>query len=533
MIAILVGTLLGTLIGCSGDKNGNSVELGFESLEITPTEGVTTSSTLLCEATLLSSLNVDTYPVTYEWRVGSTTSEGNEITLDPATVVPQMQVSCTASIGSEENSYSETAVVIVDNTPPTISSFAIAPDVAYVDSTFELTAEFGDGDTTQEDMLDLDIEWHVVQADGTDLLVEGETGYTFENGNLNRFEKGDSVYTMGVVSDGTDTSEIVQSNIVEIENSPPTTPVVSILADNEPADPDTDNLTCVADQVVDVDGDSITYTFTWFDPSGNVVSSSSGLDNTNTLASDELKSEGDWSCQVQVSDGLELITGEASYLVQYPECIFTAVVFVNGVSFHSIEYPFQDLDTQVSLGMVVFSTTGPLQAEVDNYVHEDVNGIIQSSTFDDPDEWWHGTLSSGGTSITNGTFKTSSSYGRLTLKNGDYTLTPYHRHSIDIQVTNNMSGIRFMFSENSANSNCGTPLNLGGCPQEQSKEYEIGIYRAAASPYYQETCFNMEYNLLGPNQWGLFADCAPLPMTIPAGVHTFVIETTYSNACGL
>ena len=529
----MITILLGSLIGCSGDKNETSVELGFDGLEITPAEGVTTSSTLLCEATLLSSLNVDTYPVTYEWRVGSTTSDGNEITLDPATVVPQMQVSCTASIGNEDNSYSETAVVIVDNTPPTISTFSIAPDTAYVDSTFELTAEFADSDTTQEDLLDLDIEWYVLEADGTERLIEGETDYTFSNGNLNRFEKGDSVYAVGVVSDGADTSETVQSNIIDIVNSLPTTPVVSIVADSNPANINMDNLTCIADQVMDADGDSITYTFTWLDPDGNLVSSSSGLDHTSILDNSELKDEGEWSCQVQVSDGTELLTGEASYTVQNPECTLTAEVFVDGQSFHSIEYAVQDLDTQVSLGMVIFSGNGGLNATIDNYVHEGANGIIHSSTFDDPNEWWYGTLSPGTITIENGVFFTASGYGRLTLKNGDYALTSYHRHAVDVDFSSTTSGIRFFLSKNSASADCGSPLNLGGCLQEQAKEYEVAIYRTGVTPFSQETCFNMEYNLLGSQQWGLYADCAPLPTPITNGVHTIEIETTYSIACGL
>ena len=185
----MISIIFGTLFGCSNvDKASTLTELGFSTLEITPNEDITTTSTLQCEGTLSANCR-EHVTTTYEWRAGSNTFDGNTITLDPASMIPQSQVICTASIDRLDETFSDSVSVQIGNTAPTLDVFSIQPEIAFVDSTFELSAEFQDIDTTQEEYLDLTIEWHVIDGDGTDRVINGEIGMTFENGNLNRFER--------------------------------------------------------------------------------------------------------------------------------------------------------------------------------------------------------------------------------------------------------------------------------------------------------------------------------------------------------
>ena len=64
--------------------------------------------------------------------------------------------------------------------------------------------------------------------------------------------------------------------VFHLLNSAPTAPTVSISADNDPAEVGVDDLTCMIDvEASDIDGDALTYVYTWYDEGGNWADESS------------------------------------------------------------------------------------------------------------------------------------------------------------------------------------------------------------------------------------------------------------------
>ncbi|MEC7988033.1 MAG: hypothetical protein VX278_22890 [Myxococcota bacterium] len=89
---------------------------------------------------------------------------------------------------------------------------------------------------------------------------------------------------------------------VTIENSPPTTPAISIT----PVAPTAgvEDLTCTISGVsTDDDGDVLTYTFAWYDSAGTLQQISSASSSTSDIISGSVTTSGDWECEVYASDG--------------------------------------------------------------------------------------------------------------------------------------------------------------------------------------------------------------------------------------
>lgn len=532
MVAIFISILL----GCSNiDKSNSQAELGFSTLEISPTENITTSSTLVCEGTLSEGIVESEVTITYEWRIGSNTTEGNEITLDPTIMIPQSQVICTATIERLDETFSDSTSVQIGNTAPTLDNFRIQPEIAFVNSQFELFAEFKDDDLTQDAYLDLTIEWHVIELDGTDRVIDGEIDFTFANGNLNRFEKGESVYAVGILTDGMITLEPLQSNIVSILNTPPQTPTVAISADNDPAMVNLDALTCVAERPEDLDNDELTYTFTWLKPNGETAYIGTDTSNEHTLSGLDVQSEGIWTCMVEVSDGQESSLGESTYLVQNPDCTLSVDVLVDNQTYGVYDYVIMDLDTDVSFALILVGngTSTGTTTSVDNYICEGSNGIIHNSTFDDSNEWWVGSLGIGSAEIANGTFNATSTLARMTLQNSLFTLTADQHYSFDMLFTPNTGGLSFILSNEESTAGCGMPYSTTSCPQDLSQEVMIGLFRDGLGTYQNEVCFSFESSLMAPGQWGVFNHCMNMPAEITDGWHNISFNSSYSLACGL
>ena len=93
------------LIACSGDKSepaANSAPI-FTSIEITPSEGITTSTELLCVATATDDDN-DALQLNYQWTDadGTVLSETDSLTLSPENTAPTAEITCTATVSDGE-----------------------------------------------------------------------------------------------------------------------------------------------------------------------------------------------------------------------------------------------------------------------------------------------------------------------------------------------------------------------------------------------------------------------------------------------
>ena len=128
------------LMACSGDKPepaANSAPI-FTSIEITPAEGITTSTELLCVATATDDDN-DALELNYQWTDvdGNVLSETDSLTLSPENTAPTAEITCTATVSDGEVSVTEESSVTVENTAPTVSNVSISPETVLVDSLLE------------------------------------------------------------------------------------------------------------------------------------------------------------------------------------------------------------------------------------------------------------------------------------------------------------------------------------------------------------------------------------------------------------
>lgn len=139
------------------------------------------------------------------------------------------------------------ASVVVENTPPELSSVVVSPSSPVTTSTLTAVASATDAD---DDVVGFSYSWRV---DG----VFAGSGITLSG---SAFEKGDRVDLEVVPRDGTDDGA-TGSAAVTIENSPPAAPGVAL----SPAAPgDDDDLVCVVTAAsVDADGDAVSYAVAW------------------------------------------------------------------------------------------------------------------------------------------------------------------------------------------------------------------------------------------------------------------------------
>jgi hypothetical protein len=202
-------------------------------------------------------------------------------------------ITCTVTPNDgEDDGEPKSATIVVDNSAPTLFGVTLGPDPAYTDDTMLCTP----GSTTDPDgttSFDYAFRWEVNGVE-----VSGAFGDTLAS---SVHVKHDIIQCFVTPSDGSDSGAEVGSNLVEIQNTPPTAPVIRI----EPSAPEEeDDLVCVIDaESFDLDGDPISYTFSW-----TVDAAAFGAASSTTLSGDTVQasytSGGErWVCTVTPFDG--------------------------------------------------------------------------------------------------------------------------------------------------------------------------------------------------------------------------------------
>lgn len=198
-------------------------------------------------------------------------------------------------IGSGVPVDSNTALAV--NTAPSMTGVRIEPALAYTNSNLTAQAE-GWIDPDPADSPGYDYQWYVNGSP-----VSGASAPLLTSAN---FARDNQVHVTAVPTDGTTRGALVASTTIDILNSPPTAPVVTVTPD---APGETDDLSCaVSTDSVDADGDDVAYTYSWSD--GTVTQTGQILTANNT-------SDGDtWRCTVTPNDGTENgPSGESSVAV--------------------------------------------------------------------------------------------------------------------------------------------------------------------------------------------------------------------------
>ena len=145
-------TITATDGGGETASSTSSVMIGNSAPEIigvtiTPSASVTSSSTLVCSAVYFDPDNESLSP-SYEWSSsGTVLGSGDTLVLTPATVQPNAIVECAVTVQDGFGASStESAMVTVGNSAPTISDITITPDPANNDSTLTCAIVTSDAD---------------------------------------------------------------------------------------------------------------------------------------------------------------------------------------------------------------------------------------------------------------------------------------------------------------------------------------------------------------------------------------------------
>jgi hypothetical protein len=204
-------------------------------------------------------------------------------------------VTCTVTpYDGEDTGPPVSDTIVIGNSAPSVLRALLSPDPAYETSTMVCTPD-GVSDPDGDTSFSYSYRWEV---DGVE--VSGAAGNTLGG---TYFDKHQFIQCFIAASDGMAWGDELGSNIVEVLNTPPTAPEIMI----EPAFPEeADDLVCIIlTESSDVDGDSITYTFSWTVDGAPYAGAGTTTLTGDTVPSAATASGETWVCTVTPNDGEE------------------------------------------------------------------------------------------------------------------------------------------------------------------------------------------------------------------------------------
>lgn len=185
------------------------------------------------------------------------------------------------------------------NTPPSITSVSITPPSAYASST--LTAVPTGWSDADNDAQSYYYQWY---KNGT--AITGATSATLSSG----ITRWDNISVTVTPNDGTINGTSKNSGNTMIQNSPPTTPTISVIPKSPTVSNDLNSTITTAS--TDIDGDPITYIFHWY--KNGVFQSSLTLVTINTISriNGSFGSAEIWESRVTANDTFSNSTGTAT-----------------------------------------------------------------------------------------------------------------------------------------------------------------------------------------------------------------------------
>ena len=215
--------------------------------------------------------------LSYIWQVnGSQVSTGPTWTVNSVDASVGDSLTCTAiAVDFEGNSTTSTSVgSTISNTAPVVSAVLLnnlSPYTNDVLSVSPTTFDFNGDNVT------LNYEWHVMDASngGQDTIIQVGAGSAFsslDGSQMMGFDRDDEVYVNVTPNDGTDNGTTVESDHAVVLNTAPSAPSIALTSTSNPPIEMVDDLDCsIVGLSTDDDGDAITYTYTWYDPTGTDV----------------------------------------------------------------------------------------------------------------------------------------------------------------------------------------------------------------------------------------------------------------------
>ena len=190
----------------------------------------------------------------------------------------------TMGVADEVGGTCTDAVLLTISTPPSVASVSITPTTAWTDTTLTaVPSGWSDADGDPESYM---YEWF---ADGT---AVGTDSVSLAGGE---FVKGETITVTITPQDASSSGTPVTSAGVTVLNTAPTAPGVTI---SPSAPTDADDLACsVSSPSLDLDGDSITYSYAWLLGSATTSNISSTLPASATIDGET------WTCELTPNDG--------------------------------------------------------------------------------------------------------------------------------------------------------------------------------------------------------------------------------------
>lgn len=263
------GSVSGTPVE-SGEVTASNTAPVLSSVSLTPSTAFETS-TLTCTPGTVTDLEGDAVTFTYAWTVnGLGVGGATSSTLTGSSFSKGQNVSCTATPydGATYGLPVTSAVITIQNSPPSITGASLTPDPATELSTLICAGTSPadpDGDTVTFTYV-----W-TVDGLGISPTTKTLTGTWFSRGQV--------VQCTVTPGDGTTSGTSRTSSLVTVGNSAPTLTGASI----SPASPTTTStLTAVPEGPADADGDAITYLYQWYE--GGVASGGTGVTYSGTLS---------------------------------------------------------------------------------------------------------------------------------------------------------------------------------------------------------------------------------------------------------
>ncbi len=208
----------------------------------------TNDSTLTCEA-IASDLDGDAPTVTYAWTNatrGTPLGEGASLTLDATLAAPEDEIVCVATATDAQGlTATSTGSTVLVNRAPTLGAVVIDPAAPTADAV--LTCAVTSSGDPDQDAVTLAYAWTVNGASaGSDAAPSGT------------LTRGDAV-TCTVTATDAHGGETVGATSVTVEDSAPAVVAVTLA----PTAPDTTEDIVAVATTYDLDGDSVSLTYTW------------------------------------------------------------------------------------------------------------------------------------------------------------------------------------------------------------------------------------------------------------------------------
>lgn len=207
-----------------------------------------------------------------------------------------------------EDSYGRTDMATVemevyDNGPPVVDVVSIDPSAP--DTTQDLMAVIFGWGVQDGEIENYRYRWFVADEDG---LMEQEVNEVTDSFPSARTIKGDLIQVEVTPYNDFGDGPSLLSTVVEVENSVPTQPTVSIT----PTFPQpTDHLSCATGGVTDADNDNISYEYAWYQNGTLLAGETSSVLNAGFTAHGDV-----YSCEIRAHDGEDYSTpGSASVTV--------------------------------------------------------------------------------------------------------------------------------------------------------------------------------------------------------------------------